>query len=164
MAETKRIFHEAFVLSVLLKGLNAVLEAVGGAVLLLIPPMKLSHWLVLLTQHELSEDPNDFLFTKLVALAHHLTTNTQLFAAIYLLSHGVMKLVVIASLLMGKLWAYPAMIVMLFLFIVYQLWRYSYTYSAWLLWLTAFDIVLIFLTLVEYRRVKQFKPFRELKR
>ena len=48
-----------------------------------------------------------------------------MFAAIYLLSHGVIKVVLVASLFRELLWAYPAAIVVFTLFIVYQLYPYA---------------------------------------
>jgi len=53
--------------------------------------------------------------------------------------------------LRGKLWYYPVSLVVFSLFIVYQLYRYSYTQSIWLLFITAVDIVVIVLTWHEYR-------------
>lgn len=151
----RRLLHEAFILSVMLKGMDALLQVIGGVFLLLVSPASLSSWIMLLTRHELSEDPNDFIFSKLAGLAHDLSAGAQLFGAIYLLSHGAMKLVVVVSLLQRKPWAYPAMVILLVLFIVYQVYRYSYTHSFWLVWLTGFDIFLVVLTWVEYRRMKR---------
>jgi uncharacterized membrane protein len=57
-------------------------------------------------QHELSEDPNDF-FARHVL---HVTANlhaTRTFGAVYLLAHGVAKLVMVAGLWKHQRWAYP---------------------------------------------------------
>jgi len=50
---------------------------------------------------------------------------------------------------------YHTGIVFLLLFIVYQLYLYSYTRYAWLIVLSVFDIVIIYLTREEYKRVKR---------
>ena len=52
-----------------------------------------------------------------------LTGSAVLFGAVYLLTHGLVKVVLVVALLLNKLWAYPAMIAVLLLFIGYQLYR-----------------------------------------
>jgi uncharacterized membrane protein len=46
-----------------------------------------------------------------------------LFGAIYLLPHGIVKVVLVYALLLNKFWDYPWMMVVLLLFIGYQLYR-----------------------------------------
>ena len=60
----------------------------------------------------------------------------------------------VAALLRNKLWAYPASLVVLGLFIVYQLYRFSDTHGAGLIILTAFDVVVMGLIWHEYRLVR----------
>jgi uncharacterized membrane protein len=74
-----------------------------------------------ITQEELIEDPNDFIATHLLAMAQHFSVNSKNFYAFYLLSHGVVKLLLVVGLLKNKLWSYPASLVVLGLFITYQL-------------------------------------------
>jgi uncharacterized membrane protein len=52
-----------------------------------------------------------------------LARGTTLFGAVYLLSHGIAKVVVVVLVLRNKLWAYPWLIGLLLAFIVYQLYR-----------------------------------------
>ena len=47
----------------------------------------------------------------------------MLFGAVYLLLHGAVKVVLVTALLLNKLWAYPCMIVVLLIFIGYQMYR-----------------------------------------
>jgi uncharacterized membrane protein len=105
-----------------------------------------------LTQHELSEDPNDFLATHLLRTAHGLTGSAVLFGAVYLLAHGVVKVVLVAALLKNQLWAYPWMIAFLGVFIVYQLYRLSLKASVGLTALTTVDAAIAWLTYREYRK------------
>ena len=104
-----------------------------------------------LTQHELSEDPRDFFARHLLHSAGQLTRGTTLFAAIYLISHGVAKVVLVVALLRDQLWAYPAMIVLLSAFIVYQLYRLSHRLTVGLTLLTVFDAFVVWLTWREYQ-------------
>jgi uncharacterized membrane protein len=75
-----------------------------------------------------------------------------LFGAVYLLAHGVVKVILVTALLKNQLWAYPWMIGFLGIFIVYQLYRLSFRPSVGLTALTIFDAVIAWLTYREYRK------------
>lgn len=77
--------------------------------------------------------------THLLSWAQHFSVETKAFYAFYLVSHGVVKLFLVIGLLRNKLWAYPASLVVLGLFIAYQLYRFSYTHGFGLIVLTLFD-------------------------
>jgi uncharacterized membrane protein len=136
---------------VILKGLHALVECAGGLLLGFVSSATIAQWVTLLTQVELREDPRDLIATCLRDAAQHLTVGTQEFYAIYLLSHGLIKIALVAGLLKERLLAYPLSLIVLGLFIAYQLYRYSYTHSAGLLILTAFDLVVIVLVWHEWR-------------
>src|SRR6059036_4086938 len=89
MARSK--LQVAFEIGVILKGLNGLLELIGGILLLAFPPSAIQRFVVGLTHNELSRDPNDFIATQLRAAADHLSVGGKTFAAIFLLSHGVIK-------------------------------------------------------------------------
>ncbi|HUN96063.1 MAG TPA: DUF2127 domain-containing protein, partial [Bradyrhizobium sp.] len=82
----------------------------------------------------------------------HLADGGGHFASWYLLSHGGVKLCLVLALLWNKLWAYPLMIVMLAAFIGYQMYRYTLTHSLVMIGLTVFDLIVIVLTVIEYRQ------------
>jgi uncharacterized membrane protein len=159
--EKGSLLHKAFIAGILLKGVDAVLETAGGVSLFLISPPSLSKWMLLLIRHELSEDPGDFIAGHLAHWAHGWSAGSQFFTAFYLLSHGVVKLFIVVVLLKEKIWAYHTGIIFFFLFIVYQVYRYSFTHSPWLIVLTVFDIAVIYLTWEEYRRVKRSGIFNK---
>lgn len=155
MMLAERNVHRVFEISVLLKGAHAVVECLGGLVLALVSADWVASTINRLTQEELIEDPHDFLATHLVAFAGQFSVTTKNFYAFYLLSHGIVKLALVAGLLRGKLWAYPASLVVLGLFIAYQAYRYSYTHSLGLVVLSLFDILVMVLVWHEYRIVRQ---------
>ena len=146
------LLDRTFEVGILLKGLDGVLEVIGGLLLLVVSPVTIDHLVTSLTQHELSEDPHDFLATHLLKTAHGLTGSAVLFGAIYLLAHGVVKVVLVAALLRNQLWAYPWTIGFLGVFIVYQLYRLSLEPSVGLAALTIFDAAIAWLTYREYRK------------
>ena len=149
LLDEKRI-HLIFDVSLLFKGAFALLEIVGGVLAYFISREFLLNVIATLTQLELAEDPRDFLANYLLHAAQHLSLGAQEFASIYLLSHGAVKLWLIVGLLRQKLWYYPTAMIVFGLFIAYQLYRFSFTYSIFLLFLTALDIVVIILTWHEY--------------
>lgn len=155
---SERRIHQIFEVSVLLKGAHALIECIGGLVLALASTSAITHLVNQLTQDELIEDPNDFVATHLLSVAQGLTFSTQHFYAFYLLSHGAIKICLVIGLLRNRLWAYPASLVVLCLFIVYQLYRFSYTHSLGLVILTVFDVFVMGLIWHEYRLVRRHLP------
>jgi len=51
--------HRLFAVSVLIKGVDGVLETIGGILFMLVSPKALNSLVIFLTAHELSEDPDD---------------------------------------------------------------------------------------------------------
>jgi uncharacterized membrane protein len=147
--------HRVFLVGVALKGAHAVIECVGGVVLALAGTGAIVNLVNMLTQHELIENPNDFFATHILAMAKGLSIETKNFYAFYLLSHGIVKLLLVVALLKGKLWAYPASLIVFGLFIVYQLYRYSYTHGVGLILITVLDIIVIGLIWQEYRVIRR---------
>ncbi len=150
----ERIVHLLFEISVIAKGIDGVLEIVGGVLLLLISPTQLHHIAWILTQHELSEDPHDIVANYLLHSSQGLSAGATMFGAMYLLWHGVVKVGLVTALLLKRRWAYPVAILAFLLFLVYQLYRYSHTDAPELLVLSVMDVVVIVLTWFEYKRLR----------
>ena len=141
--------HRAFLLVVILKGLNGVLEIVLGA-LLAVSNVVLP-FILNLAANELIEDPNDFLATHITAISYP-SPSTLLFAALYLLAHGVVKIVLAFGLWFNKIWAYPAAIAIIGLLIVYQFIRILEKGSIILAVFTIIDCIFVWLIYREYRQ------------
>jgi uncharacterized membrane protein len=149
------LLDRTFEVSIILKGLDGVAELIGAVLLLAVPTATLSSWLHTLTQHELSEDPHDWIAGRLLHLGDNLTGSTVRFAALYLLAHGIVKVVLVIALLDNRLWAYPWMIAFLIAFIGYQLYRIALTPTTWLIALTIFDAFVVWLTWREWRKQRR---------
>ena len=149
-----------FEIGIIAKGLNGAVELLGGLLLLFVTPDRIRHLAVSLTRVELSEDPHDFIATHLLHTTNGLTGNAVLFGAVYLLTHGAVKVVLVVALLLNKLWAYPWMIVVLLLFIGYQLYRIILAPTAGLIALTIFDVVIVLLTWREFRVQRRIRNVR----
>jgi uncharacterized membrane protein len=147
----ERYFRIAFEVGVWAKGAFALVELAGGVLAFFV-----SHRLIValasdLTQGELAENRHDLIANFLMRSAENSSVSTQHFTAIYLSSHGLIKLWLAIGLLRRRLWYYPTAIVIFTLFIAYQLYRYTATHSIWLLLITALDVIVIGLTWHEYR-------------
>ncbi|WP_125610161.1 DUF2127 domain-containing protein [Specibacter cremeus] len=145
-------WDKLFAIGIALKGLDGVIELLGGFALLFVGPAQINHWAFLFTRSELSEDPNDFIANHILAAAAKLTGNIVLFTAVYLIVHGLVKVILVGALLLNQTWAYPWMIGVLVLFIVYQLYQLAVKWSWGLLALTVFDAFIVVLTWHEYKR------------
>lgn len=121
--------HRAFQIGVILKGLNGLLELIGGTLLLVG-------------------------FSHNVALARHLPPHDERFAAIFLLSHGVIKGLLVFGLLREKRWVFPWAISVFAGFGLYQIYRYFVEPAGWLIVLTVLDLFVILLTWAEWRRIR----------
>jgi len=138
---TERNIHRIFVVSVAAKGLHALIEIAGGLALYVLSSEAIADWI---RPHEWA--------------ASHFKPEEQHFYAFYLLSHGLVKSVVVYGLLREKLWAYPASFVVFSLFIAYQLYRYSFTHDIALIALSIFDLFVIALAVHEYRLLRKHLP------
>ena len=125
-------------------GATDLLQIAGGLALYLFSADAIGRWV----DHV---DPHEW-------IARHLDLGEQSFFAFYLLSHGLVKAVLVAGLLREKLWAYPASIAVFGLFIAYQLYRYSWTHDMALIALSIFDLFVIALAVHEYRLLRKHLP------
>jgi uncharacterized membrane protein len=146
------VLHESFRVSIMLKGLHALIETIGGILLLKVSPQTMNRVVMSVLSQTISEDPHDFIGTHLHRAFEHLANGGRHFASWYLLSHGAVKLCLVVALLWNKLWAYPLMILMLSAFIGYQMYRFALTHSVAMIALTVFDLVVIVLTWIEYQQ------------
>ena len=144
------LLDRTFWVGIVLKGLDGTLELIGGALLLFLSPHELNGIAQDIFQHELIEDPHDFLANSALHLTSTLSVSSTLFGAVYLLLHGVAKVILVWAVLRNKFWAYPWLIAFLLVFIVYQTYEMVVHFSIGLLLLTVFDIFITWLTWLEY--------------
>ncbi|MHB1316739.1 MAG: DUF2127 domain-containing protein [Minisyncoccota bacterium] len=148
--EEKDIFY-LFEGTVILKGIHATIEIVGGILTLIITQNFIIQTVLKITHEEILEDSKDFLANYLINASQNFSINSKHFVAFYLLSHGIIKGVLVIALLKNKLWAYPTSIFVFGAFIVYQIIRYTETHSIWLTVFTVFDVFVIWLIWCEFK-------------
>lgn len=145
--------HRIFWIGILFKTLDGVLETLGGIALLTISNRTIMDLTYTVVGPELAEDPNDWLANHLLTWTLQLSANAKLFAIVYLLVHGIVKLVIVVTIWLGRLWAYWLAGIVFSLFVVYQMARFTVTGSLLMLLLTAVDLVVIALLPPEHRRL-----------
>ena len=124
----------------------------GGVVLYFVSNATILGLVRWLTHAELIEDPRDFLANLLVHSAQALSVPQKSAAALYLFSHGAIKLFLVVMVLRDRAaWAYPAFMIALVLLIAYQSYQIAFTFSPWLTVLTVFDAAVLVLTWHEYK-------------
>lgn len=151
MVRADRLAHRAFLVGMFFKGMDGGLELIGAIVLFLTTRPEILHAVACLTRAELAEDPTDFFATRALHVAQHLSAGTRHFVAAYLLVNGVIKLALVAGLLRGLRWVFPAGLIVLTAFVGYQLYRLSNIPSWPLALFTLLDIVVVGLIMHEWR-------------
>ncbi len=143
--------------SLILKAIDSAIEMAAGAALYFVSYSAIVGFVHWLTRTELTEDPRDFLANWLMHSAEAFSVSRKDAAAVYLFSHGAIKLFLVIMVLREKDWAYPVFMAALVLLIAYQCYQIALVFSLWLAVLTVFDAVVLVLTWHEYglhRRVK----------
>jgi uncharacterized membrane protein len=163
---TKNLLHDSFRVGISVKGFDGLLEVISGVALWFVSPAQMSALVKSLTEHMLTRIPHGYISRHLLAASQGFTNDSREFAAYYLLSHGFVKVVLVACLLMNKLWAYPLTIAVFGLFMLYQVHRFTQTHSVSMILLTIFDALIIYLTWVEFKqqekRIKSERASSEL--
>jgi len=146
----KDIFY-IFEGSIILKGFHAIIEIISGLFIFFISQNFIIQTVIRITHDEISEDSKDFIANYLIHAAQNFSISPKHFISFYLLSHGIIKGILVLNLLKKKLWAYPASIFVFGFFVIYQMFRYTNTHSVWLIIFTIFDLLVIWLIWHEYK-------------
>ncbi len=150
------LLHLLYELGVWFKGIDGALECCGGILLLFTSTLALKRFVVYVTQHEIAEDPTDWIALHLRRATAHLQAPVKLFASGYLLGHGAIKVFLVwGGLLRRKLWSFPTAIIFLGAFLAYQSYRLVLRFSILLMALTIIDLVVLLLIWREYTLIKK---------
>ncbi|GAA4190812.1 DUF2127 domain-containing protein [Gryllotalpicola kribbensis] len=148
----ERLLDLVFLIGVVVKGIDGLFEFAAGAVLLFVTPGQILGATRALFAHELAQDPGDLIATSALHGAAQLDSAAAAFLAAYLLVHGAVKLAVVIALLLGSRRVYPWALLVLVLFLVFQVYELFTAPGAGVGILTALDAVIIWLTWREWRR------------
>lgn len=148
------LLDKTYEVGIIIKGIDGLLELIGGVLVLALSSSQIGSITHFLTQHELQQDPHDFIATHILQAGHHLAGGHNLFAAAFLLTHGAVKVFLVTSLLLNKLWAYPWALAVLSLFLVYQIYAFIANPGFGMAFLSVLDAVIIWLVYREWQKVR----------
>lgn len=151
--ENEKTIYQMFRASILLKGAISLAEMVVGGLLLFVSMeqlIALALWLI----HFLLGNWSGILSAPLLHFTSLLTASSGLIA-FYLFSRGAIKLALIIALLYNRLWAYPWSLLVLALFVLYQIWHMFHSFSGIVLGITLFDLVVMYFIWREYLIVQK---------
>lgn len=151
----KTLLDKTYEVGIILKGIDGALELIGAAALLFIPLhyfQNLSAWI---TEIEAGSSHHGFISTHIARFSEDLAKPNHTFAILFLLTHGLVKVVLVVCLLRNKLWAYPFGLVALTLFLLYQLYEMAMHPTFGMGFLTVLDAIIIWLVWREWQQVKR---------
>ena len=137
-----------------IKAINALIEFVGGFLMIILNHDGLNLLIRLIALPELSEDPKDSVMNYFITLGQNFSISSQHSVAIYMLLHGSTKLVVIWLLWTKKLWAYPFAVGVFGMFIAYELYSYMNNQSVIVLLTIIIDVAIVIMIILEYKHLK----------
>lgn len=151
--EARRMLHRFFELGILIKGVDGGLELVGGLLLVFLSPVAINRVVSFFVEGELKEDPTD-LVANLLLHTTRSAIEVRVPASVFLIVHGIVKLVLVGGLATNRLWSYPAAILVFAGFTIYQLYQLGQRYSFFLEIVTVLDVIVILLVIAEYRHMR----------
>jgi uncharacterized membrane protein len=151
VSRSERLFRIAMAF----KGIDGLLELVGGITLLLVPQAEVQKAITAVVARDLLGPPDGSLARHFVAGTAEFASGDRTFAVAYLLLHGVLKIGLVVALLRHWLPAYPVAIVVLSAFVVYEVYRATRTGSVLLPVLAVVDVAVITLVVREYRALRR---------
>jgi uncharacterized membrane protein len=143
-----------FRLSLLGKAMLGIAQVIGGLFLAIMPADAIARTADALTRSELAQDPTDRFAKAVMHWAHAINPAAEHFYIIYLLGHGIIHFVVVIALLLKSRIAYPFSVATLMAFVGFQTWDWLHTHDPALLLLTALDIFVITIVILEHRLTK----------
>ena len=138
-------------LSLIIKGVDGVLEIFGSLLLLLATKEPLGLLLGLAVRNELTEDPRDLVANLIMYLDHTLSPGTKLFLVVYLLIHGLVKVFLVVNLRKETPWAFLTALIIFGLLLLYQICRLIFAFSPLLLGFTILDLIVMFFIWDEFQ-------------
>jgi len=151
----KKLTNNLFKISLAIKCFESILEIIGGILLLILKQESIGNIVKLIFQHELLQDPKDFIGNLLISLSSNLSVGIQYFLAMYFLINGFVKLGLIYGLWRKKLWTYLVAEVFFSIMLIYEIYKFTSTYSIYLLLLIFIDIAVIILIWVRYKMLER---------
>lgn len=148
------LLDKTYEIGLFVKAFDGLVELIGGIAVLLIPRGTIEHWSQRIASHELYEG-HSFIAHHVTHASHELTHGSHWFVALFLLTHGIVKVGMVIALLRQKHWAYPWALGLLTAFLIYQIYLLFAKPGIMMALLTVIDMFIIWLVWREWQVVKQ---------
>jgi uncharacterized membrane protein len=156
LTKPNSLVHLAYLVTIAIKGIDGAIETILGLVIWASGADRFYAFLLKFAAPELAAGPPpsgwaEFLHDAAAQLLH----SSVPFVVIYLLAHGILKVVLALVLLTGGgRWVYPVATAILTGFIGFMSWHLAEQWSNWVLAFAIFDLATLLLVLNEWRNEK----------
>ena len=154
LKQDKSFVHKAFWLSLVVKGIDGALQLVGGIAVLVVEPGTLGRLYRYLTRHLLGSTGDSPEIDFIREAAKQFSMRNESLVAIYLLFHGVIKVLLVYGLLKERLWVFPAAFVGFGLFLALEIYRLTQQFHIGIVVLMCVDCFVITMVWLEYKKVR----------
>lgn len=153
--QKRDLYDKLFNIGMWWRIIYGALRLVIGLALLKMIGQNFSEIFLKFMSHEITQDADDFLFTRLAPLASHISYTVTYFIAIYFIFWGAIDMLLSINILRKKLWAFKLSFVLITVFVMYEIHRFTYTHSKMLFLIIIIDLVLIWLIWKEQRKLEK---------
>lgn len=154
--KTASAFNLIYDTGIIIKGIDGLIELVTGVLLLISPG--LVHMVLMAVAGRAATAHNHlyhFIGDYVARLDKELAASGLVFLIIFLITHGVVKLVLVYCLLKKIVKVYPAALVILGLFLIYQLYVFIQTPTVGMGLFCVLDAAIVILVWREYKMLKK---------
>jgi uncharacterized membrane protein len=156
MASRRSLFHAAYLVTIIIKGLAGLLEFTGGTLIAAFGPEGIYGVVLRVINPELYESGHIHTAQLVLQGAAALAQTPGHFVIIYLWVHGTLKMTITAVLLRGSgRWVFPVASVILLGFIAFFAYDLARHWSDLVLGLALFDSLTLALVVNEWRNWKK---------
>lgn len=152
----KTLLDSTYEIGILIKGIDGLAELAGGLLVLFIRPSFIESIVTHATNsHFVVHHPQFwFIIEPMLRYGGELAHGHNGFAVAFLLSHGAIKIILVAALLRNLPWAYPFALITLGLFTLYQFYLIAVHVTLGMTLLTLLDLFIIWLIWREWQKFK----------
>ena len=152
--EEKQIY-QLFKWSILIKGAISVVEVIVGTLVMFTPVSIITHMTDYVIKNFFGGKTEGFLVSEIISNAEALVNIGTVLIGVYLIGRGGIKLGLIIGLLRNKIWAYPWSLVVIGVLVLFQVFELIKTLHLGIIFVTAFDLVVMYLIWREWNIVKR---------
>lgn len=151
LSKRERDFRRLFDVALVIKAIDGIIEVVGGVLVVAIRPAFITGLIASLNAEELAREPNGLTAKAVHLVASSLAAGGHWLIGLYLVLHGIIKVLLVLGIFAGKRIAYPLFMGALLVFGIYEIYRGTARHEIFLQALAALDFAILVLTVHEYR-------------